>query len=56
VNEKQHIRYEADTEALHDDLVVCYLMAAWWMTRSRAEERALPMESDKVYDWNPMDF
>jgi predicted RNase H-like nuclease len=55
VNEKR-VKYEAETENLHDDLVVCYLMAAWWLNRSRAEERVLPMESDKVNDWNPMDF
>lgn len=35
VNERtKKTSYNAATEADHDDEVVCYLMAAWWMTRA----------------------
>jgi len=38
------IRYEAEFEELHDDLIVCYLMAAWWaiVRRPILAERELP--------------
>lgn len=38
VNENTgHRKYEAESEELHDDLVVCYLMGAWWMLREGLE-------------------
>ncbi len=36
VNENTMRRsYNSETEDLHDDLVVCYLMAAWWFLREK---------------------
>lgn len=59
VNEQtKRVVYEAESEAIHDEDVVCYLMAAWWMQRSRRDdyitERKIPKGEDKEY--NPMDY
>jgi hypothetical protein len=52
-------RYEAETEADHDDLVVCYLMGAWWILnrRERGEnpERVLPGAGDTA-GWEPGEY
>ena len=32
------MKYEADTDLIHDDFVWCYLAAAWWCTRGRIED------------------
>jgi hypothetical protein len=52
---------EAETEALHDDLVTCYLLGAWWDSREgndEIEERPLPISTKLnrpgVYD--PYDY
>jgi len=57
VNEKtRNVSYNANTEEDHDDLVVCFLMGAWWFTRSRkTDEQVIPPEKQKP-DWNPMDY
>jgi hypothetical protein len=56
---KKHISYEAETESDHDDLVVCYLMAAWWiqhrMARHEIPERRLPAKEDMT-GWEPLDL
>lgn len=31
-------KYEAEEDAIHDDLVFCYLMAAWWILQTKANE------------------
>jgi hypothetical protein len=59
VNEKTNrIKYEAETEQDHDDLVVCYLMGAWWLTR-RKEADEIPERiiggGSGVPDWDPFD-
>lgn len=64
VNENtQRKRYEAETEDLHDDLVVCYLMGAWWaIHRSDVKcirERELPpgqFEEKVAGSYEPADF
>jgi hypothetical protein len=56
---KTHISYEAEHESDHDDLVVCYLMAAWWIQRRRARdaipERRLPAK-EAMTSWEPLDL
>jgi hypothetical protein len=51
-------KYEAEDEALHDDLVVCYLMGAWWILnrkdRNAIEERRL--EQSRETGWEPADY
>jgi hypothetical protein len=50
--------YEAEHEGDHDDLVVCYLMAAWWVQNRRdggaIRERRLALAEPEAYD--PLDF
>jgi hypothetical protein len=58
VNEKTNrVKFEADTEALHDDQVVCYLMMAWWyqrLTRQvRAPEGPLVRAEERLADTRP---
>ena len=51
-------RYEAESEAVHDDFVVCYLMGAWWFLRGsqKDEERVLPSQARSGDEWNPADY
>lgn len=51
---KRGIRYEAEDEFIHDDLVVCYLMTAWWILRKVEPQPAARAELPG--DWNPYDF
>jgi hypothetical protein len=59
VNEKTGNRkYEAETAEDHDDLVVCFLMGAWWIF-NRKERNAIPERA--VYQntgagWEPDDY
>lgn len=58
VNEKTNrVKYEAEDEAVHDDMVVCYLMAAWWMIHGHGtdeiEER--PIFTKAAETWEPAD-
>jgi len=57
VNEKGNRKYEADTEGDHDDMVVCLLMAAWWILRggSKDTERVIPAK-DEPDSWSPSDY
>lgn len=57
VNEKGRTKYEAETEDDHDDMVVCYLMAAWWILRGGTQdvERVLPT-NQSADDWEPADY
>jgi hypothetical protein len=52
-------KYEAETEADHDDLVVCFLMGAWWILRRRERgenpERAVPGKGAAA-GWEPDDY
>jgi len=49
-------KYEAETEGDHDDMVVTYLMIAWWILRggTKSEERILPAAQDEA-EWSPAD-
>jgi hypothetical protein len=57
VNENK-VKYEAETEDTHDDLVVVFLMTAWWIGRQRRSERdmVISAKNEQLSDWNPMDF
>jgi hypothetical protein len=51
-------KYEAEFEELHDDLVVCFLMLAWWAIKRRPsmpEGEILPGRSGKA-SWEPSDL
>lgn len=59
VNETSgRVKYGSDTEQDHDDLVVCYLMGAWWILNRRergaAEERVTGKES--CAGWEPAGY
>jgi hypothetical protein len=59
INEKTgNTKYEAATEADHDDLVACYLMGAWWIfnrrDRGAIPERTVPKDAEA--GWDPMDY
>jgi hypothetical protein len=61
VNENsKRTAYEADREADHDDLIVCYLMGAWWFLnrREKAEipERPLTGADAGGGAWEPMEY
>ena len=51
--------YEAETEEEHDDIVICFLMGAWWFISQRQQqeipERELP-QSEDAPTWDPFDF
>jgi hypothetical protein len=60
VNENtRRVAYEAETESDHDDLVVCYLMAAWWIQNRRSREdipeRKTAGKGVSEYRYEPLD-
>ena len=61
VNEdtKKRKGYEAETEELHDDLVVCYLMGAWWVltgtTLEGFKEKIIPQHGGES-PWEPSEY
>jgi len=58
VNEKtKHTKYEAETEQDHDDLVVCFLMGAWWIFNRK--EKGIPEQTaneNTTTGWEPDDY
>jgi hypothetical protein len=51
-------KYEAETEEDHDDLVVCFLMGAWWIL-NRKERNANPERAatqNATAGWEPDDY
>lgn len=51
------MKYEAESDDVHDDLIVCYLMGAWYFTRHRkTDEQVLQGSQQKISDWSPMDY
>jgi len=58
VNEKnRHVKYEAETEKDHDDLVVCFLMGSWWILNRR--DKGIPEQTssqNETAGWNPNDY
>ena len=52
---KKKQKYMAETEDLHDDLVICILMAAWWVHYNEneiVEGEVLPQS--EVASWDPL--
>lgn len=39
INDKGNKKFEAETEALHDDLVACFLMFSWWQHYQEPREK-----------------
>lgn len=59
VNEKTgNIKYENASDEIHDDHVVTYLMAAWWLTYSRVTEKdqVAGNRSSTYKSFDPFDF
>ena len=54
---KKKSTFEAQFEELHDDLVVCFLMAAWWAIKRRPmmPERELSLSGKGTTTWEPAD-
>lgn len=55
------IKAEAEFDRVHDDLVSCFLMGAWWFTREDVEEipeRLLPISSkiSRTRGYDPYDY
>ncbi|MDR0586188.1 MAG: hypothetical protein LBG26_03010 [Treponema sp.] len=59
INERTgNTKYEADTEKDHDDLVVCFLMGAWWIF-NRRERNSNPERTatqGAAAGWEPDDY
>jgi len=53
-----HVKMEADVDAIHDDLVVCYCMGAWWALnrKDRNDIKEERVEEDESAGWEPWDF
>jgi hypothetical protein len=57
VNEKTgHRSSNNETDEIHDDFVVTYLMASWWMTYRRVTVKERPLVKQQTASWNPYDF
>ena len=57
VNEKSgRTKYNAENDDVHDDLVVTYLMAAWWITYRRVTEKERVIKDNDRADYNPFDY
>lgn len=59
VNEKTGNRkYEAETAEDHDDLVVCFLMGAWWILnrKDRDAVRERRIAGNETSGWEPADY
>jgi hypothetical protein len=59
VNEKTgRVRYEAETEGDHDDMVVCYLMGAWWILNryTSGREQDIITDAGNTSGWEPADY
>jgi hypothetical protein len=54
VNEEtRRVKYEAEMEQDHADLVVCYLMGAWWIWNRTGQARERTAESNASAGWEP---
>jgi hypothetical protein len=50
-------KFEAETEQVHDDLVVVYLMGAWWIFNRK--EKGIPEQTggqEETTGWEPDDY
>ena len=56
---KGYLKFKAEHEEVHDDLVLCFLMAAWWALnrkdRINQRDRSIPKHTTKR-DYNPLDY
>src|SRR5258706_11701637 len=54
---KKKQKYEAEAEDLHDDLVVCLMLAGWWISffKSEVDEGAELLPHDVITSWGPLD-
>jgi len=58
VNERtKHVSYGNESDALHDDFVCAYLMAAWWMTyrQPAISEHEIRSEKPEYEHWSAYD-
>ncbi len=53
---KKKMKYEAESEDLHDDIVVNFLMAAWWVTYFDNEipEGEMIPKNEAKQNWDPL--
>lgn len=50
-------KFENESDDIHDDFVVTFLMAAWWRTYSRVSDKVDKIvHSEESVTWDPMDF
>jgi hypothetical protein len=59
INEKTGNRkYEAETAEDHDDLVVCFLMGAWWILNRKGRDtpREQQTPGNETTGWEPADY
>jgi hypothetical protein len=52
------LKLEADSEEIHDDLVVCFCMGAWWI-QNRKDRNIIPeqrAEKENAVGWEPADY
>ena len=53
-----YMKFQAEHEDVHDDLVLCFLMASWYLI-NRKDSNAIPeveVHTEEETDWNPMDY
>ena len=56
VNEKSGRKsYNNESDDIHDDFVVTYLMAAWWITYRRVTAKERVIHTENTTEWNPYD-
>lgn len=56
-NEKTRNRtFNNDQDTTHDDFVVTFMLAAWWMTYKRVTVKEKVVHEHTTADWDPMDF
>lgn len=58
-NKKGYVAFEAEHDEIHDDLVICFLMAAWYIM-NRADSKRIPEttipKDEPIKNWNPFDY
>jgi hypothetical protein len=58
INDKtKNVKYEAETEQDHDDLVICFLMGSWWILNRKEKGIKDQIREDKdSTGWEPLDY
>lgn len=49
-------KHENDEDSTHDDFVITFMLASWWMTYKRVTVKEQVVHEQVNADWNPMDF